>query len=633
MLQSQKDRAPGKARPKTPPKMGPSMERAKEASAAAVMEAVLSIAADSASVLLGSPEDPGLTFDQIFDWHGDHTGVPYRSRGSRTFEEYLRAAFWDQTESGGSTGYRDPGWSRAIEAPGPESLLDAKQRMHAYSNHNRLVPSNCELIGISVGDLRRHLGLDVRRRPFHKSSDEHARSRTVSGCLRHSASLVPEPGRPLNTHNGLDCAMDTGGWFLVDEFLDKINRHVFAHRSRVRSAMTLEALVRIASDGTEDLTKMRWQFSVLLRRDPRPRASFWQRIIKVFGIRAVVGQPAVGFLEDDRLQVPAVNVPDEVFACITHNTYEEIIESIITNGLLPGGGGITHAVHSQLSEFHIGDSRLQESSRGSTTTAAIHFNVEKTTPLLNVCASGVLATRHCLPGGYIDRSWAKREVPIRIRDGRMVVTRRWITYADTRAVDLRITGWIGARKSGYSDEFKDAIKRLNKHSRSLAFEDVFKQMALSHGVGDFTCKCCPQCGYPMLRIQTDCLECGMIATYEGAGAKSIISVEALKKVEDDALAARVGSAPRVAMPYPAIAQPTVEEEETIENLTDLEADEKLMARLLEYTGSTQLVSMRASNAKAIFRSIKHRLAWRAFPEHKQRMTDPRKALVLIPWNV
>ena len=96
MLQSQKDRAPGKARPKTPPKMGPSMERAKEASAAAVMEAVLSIAADSASVLLGSPEDPGLTFDQIFDWHGDHTGVPYRSRGSRTFEEYLRAAFWDQ---------------------------------------------------------------------------------------------------------------------------------------------------------------------------------------------------------------------------------------------------------------------------------------------------------------------------------------------------------------------------------------------------------------------------------------------------------------------------------------------------------------------------------------------------------
>ena len=77
--------------------------------------------------------------------------------------------------------------------------------------------------------------------------------------------------------------------------------------------------------------------------------------------------------------------------------------------------------------------------------------------------------------------WVKREVPIRIRDGRMVKTRRWITFVDVRAVDLRITGWIGARKSGYSDEFKDAIKGLNTHSRSMSFEDAFKQMALSRG--------------------------------------------------------------------------------------------------------------------------------------------------------
>ena len=176
-----------------------------------MMEAVSSIAADSASILLGSPEDPGLTFDQLFDWHQDHTGVLYWNRGSRTFEQYLRTALWDQTESGGSTGYRDHGWSRVAQVPDPESLLGAKHRMHAYSNHNHLVPSNCELLGISVGDLRRHLGLDVRRRPFSKNSDEHARSRTVSGCLRHCASLVPEPGQSLNTHNGLDCAMDTGG--------------------------------------------------------------------------------------------------------------------------------------------------------------------------------------------------------------------------------------------------------------------------------------------------------------------------------------------------------------------------------------------------------------------------------------
>ena len=191
------------------------MQRAKEASAAAVIEAVSSIAADVASIELGSPEDPGLTFDQLFDWHEGHTGVPYWDRGSRTFERYLQTAFWDQTESGTSTGYRDPGWSRTVDPPEPEELLEAKGRMHCYADHNRLVSSNCELIGIGVGELRRHLGLDVRRRPHPKNSDEHARSRTISGCLRHSASLIPDPGRPLNMHNGIDCAMDTGGRFLV----------------------------------------------------------------------------------------------------------------------------------------------------------------------------------------------------------------------------------------------------------------------------------------------------------------------------------------------------------------------------------------------------------------------------------
>ena len=422
------------------------------------MEAVSSIAADVASIQLGSPEDPGLTIDQLFDWHEDHIGTPYWGRGSRTFERYLQTAFWDQTESGTITGYRDPGWSRTVDPPEPEELLDAKGRMHCYADHNRLVPSNCELIGISVGELRRHLGRDVRRRPYSKNSDEHARSRTISGCLRHSASIIPDLGRPLNVHNGLDCAMDTGGWFLVGDFLDKVNRHVVAHRSRVRSAMTLAELARIASDGTEDLTKMRWQFSVMIRKGPRPRASFRQRIVKVFGIRAVVGHTAVGFLDADRLQVPAANVPDDAFACTAHNTYEENLESIITNGLLPGGGGITDAVHSQLSAFHIGDNRLQESSRGSTTTAVIHFNIQKTRPLVKICASGIIATRTRLLGSFIERIWVKREVPIRIRDGRMIMTRRWITYADRRAIDLRITGWIGARKSGYSDEFKEAIK-------------------------------------------------------------------------------------------------------------------------------------------------------------------------------
>ena len=128
--------------------------------------------------------------------------------------------------------------------------------------------------------------------------------------------------------------------------------------------MRIEEMARIASDGTEDLHKMRWQFSIMIKKHSRPRASFWQRIVKVFGVRAVVGHTAVGFLEDDCLHVPANNVLDEACACIAHHTYEEKLESIIVNGLLPGRGGITDAVHSQLSAFRIGDNRLQESSRG-----------------------------------------------------------------------------------------------------------------------------------------------------------------------------------------------------------------------------------------------------------------------------
>ena len=108
--------------------------------------------------------------------------------------------------------------------------------------------------------------------------------------------------------------------------------------------------------------------------------------------------------------------------------------------------GITDAACSQLSAFHIDGERLQESSRGSSTIVAVHFNVERTEPLLNVCASGVMATRNVLPGTLIDRIWVKREVPVRLWDGRTVMSRRWVTYAEARAEKLRITGFVGARK-------------------------------------------------------------------------------------------------------------------------------------------------------------------------------------------
>ena len=190
--------------------------------------------------------------------------------------------------------------------------------------------------------------------------------------------------------------------------------------------------------------------------------------------------------------------------------------------------------------FTLATTARQESSRGSTTSAVIHYSIEKTKPLVNNCASGVIATRKRWPGSFIYRIWVKREVPVRIRDGSTIMSRRWITYADRRAETFRITGWVGADKSGYSDDFKAAIKKLNKHSKSMAFEDTFVEMAQKCGYSNFACKCCPHCGHPMLHIHTACFSCGNIATYEGSNAKSLISVEALKQVEDDAMAATGG---------------------------------------------------------------------------------------------
>ena len=116
--------------------------------------------------------------------------------------------------------------------------------------------------------------------------------------------------------------------------------------------LTVSQLAYLASDGTEDMTKMRWQLC-LGQNKPRWRRgeTWWDRIQKVFGIRAVVGHTTIGFLEDDRLLMPLSYIEDDAFSCITHNTRISYLPSLITSGLAPGGDGITTAVHSQLSAF------------------------------------------------------------------------------------------------------------------------------------------------------------------------------------------------------------------------------------------------------------------------------------------
>ena len=61
--------------------------------------------------------------------------------------------------------------------------------------------------------------------------------------------------------------------------------------------------------------------------------------------------------------------------CAQHRAAEPRVD--IINGILPGGGGITDAAHSQLSALQFDDERLQESSRGSTTDAVVHYNIKK----------------------------------------------------------------------------------------------------------------------------------------------------------------------------------------------------------------------------------------------------------------
>ena len=102
--------------------------------------------------------------------------------------------------------------------------------------------------------------------------------------------------------------MDSGGWFLIDDFLNVVNRYVYPELRQDTPPLSVSQLAYLASDGTEDMTKMRWQFSVLVRtsRGGRRNETWWDRIQTVFGIRAVVGHTAVGFLEDDRLLMPPV---------------------------------------------------------------------------------------------------------------------------------------------------------------------------------------------------------------------------------------------------------------------------------------------------------------------------------------
>ena len=189
---------------------------------------------------------------------------------------------------------------------------------------------------------------------------------------------------------------------------------------------------------------------------------------------------------------------------------------------------------------------------------------------------------------------------------------RRITLMDTRSGALSFTGLTGVHKSGYSDVFRDMMRKLRHTSERLTFAEVFKDTAARSGYGSCSIKRYPLCGTYSLKKQCCCLHCGMIATYQGGGAEISLSAETVLHHQPVAAATAVGSAQRGGMEAPATPPRTTAEEELEDEVSKLERKENMLGRLLEY-GVSHLSSMRASMAKTIWKSIKARLAWRASP--------------------
>ena len=156
-------------------------------------------------------------FGELFGWSLEDKGIPYYRKGPATFEYYHHAVIWSQTEEKGATGYLDPGGV----------ILHRCQRRP--NSLTPMVSGTCTRTTITECPLVKNYGVSallifgatsdcpwVAEEAFGQSSAEHARARCLSGCLRHSGSLIPNPGELVGLRRGLSCAMDSGGWFIID---------------------------------------------------------------------------------------------------------------------------------------------------------------------------------------------------------------------------------------------------------------------------------------------------------------------------------------------------------------------------------------------------------------------------------
>ncbi|MFM7987957.1 MAG: hypothetical protein ACKPKO_52455, partial [Candidatus Fonsibacter sp.] len=189
--------------PRPPYKAMPKLPSAKAASVAAVIK--FASGRECLQRSTGGAEQK--TFDEIFDWKmievSDGVFTHYRNIGPPTFSDYLQRAYWDALPSFGETGYEDLGWKRRATFLEDESVLvDSLGRRHQVGDLTLYVPNTQELRGISVCDLRHHLGLLVGRAAYSSQSDEHTIARLISGILRHSGSVTPPKDRRPSPANG-----------------------------------------------------------------------------------------------------------------------------------------------------------------------------------------------------------------------------------------------------------------------------------------------------------------------------------------------------------------------------------------------------------------------------------------------
>ncbi|MFM7984184.1 MAG: hypothetical protein ACKPKO_33165, partial [Candidatus Fonsibacter sp.] len=103
------------------------------------------------------------SFDEIFEWKRDSSGVPYWKRGPPTFQECFQKVYWDRLSPGFETGYIDPGWLRPAPLLDENALYDAKGNRDRVGHIMDYLPDDQELRGISLYDLRHYIELDVGR--------------------------------------------------------------------------------------------------------------------------------------------------------------------------------------------------------------------------------------------------------------------------------------------------------------------------------------------------------------------------------------------------------------------------------------------------------------------------------------